>query len=126
MVTAFAGMFICWSTIYLGKIALVGADQETDKGQNIGLLLAGITAGLSSTFSVSIWFSAMEGEVYAMSTFFTAITLWSLLKWYYLPDTKKVTDGSCFLYLYRLIHRCPLTESPYISGTCSILLFKKI
>jgi uncharacterized membrane protein len=31
----------------------------------------------------------MEGEVYAMSTFFTAITLWSLLKWYYLPDTQK-------------------------------------
>ncbi|MCB0604464.1 MAG: DUF2723 domain-containing protein [Saprospiraceae bacterium] len=89
MVTAFAGMFICWSTIYLGKIALVGADQETDKGQNIGLLLAGMAAGLSSTFSVSIWFSAMEGEVYAMSTFFTAITLWSLLKWYYLPDTQK-------------------------------------
>jgi hypothetical protein len=50
MVTAFAGMFICWSTIYLGKIALVGADQETDKGQNIGLLLAGITPDLVQPF----------------------------------------------------------------------------
>lgn len=89
MATAFAGMFICWSTMYLGKLSLVGRDEQSDSGQNIGLLLAGLAAGLSSTFCVSVWFSAMEGEVYAMSTFFTALTLWSLLKWYYLPDTGK-------------------------------------
>ncbi|MCO6460892.1 MAG: DUF2723 domain-containing protein [Saprospiraceae bacterium] len=89
MVTAFAGMFICWSTIYLGKLSLVGSAKSTDQGQNLGLMLAGIAAGLSSTFCISIWFSAMEGEVYAMSTFFTTLTLWSFLKWYYLPDNPK-------------------------------------
>ena len=89
MVTSFAGMFVCWSTMYLGKLSLVGRDESSDSSQNIGLLLSGLAAGLSATFCVSVWFSAMEGEVYAMSTFFTALTLWSLLKWYYLPDTGK-------------------------------------
>ncbi|HRN34709.1 MAG TPA: DUF2723 domain-containing protein [Saprospiraceae bacterium] len=88
LLTAFAGMFICWTTMYLGKLSLVGRGNESDSGQNIGLLLAGLVAGLTSTFCISVWFSAMEGEVYAMSTFFTALTLWSLLKWYYLPDTQ--------------------------------------
>ena len=89
MVTAFAGMFVCWSTMYLGKFSLVGRDESTNSNQNIALLLSGLAAGLSATFCVSVWFSAMEGEVYAMSTFFTALTMWALLKWYYLPDTGK-------------------------------------
>ena len=89
MVTAFAGMFVCWSTMYLGKLSLVGRDESTNSNQNIALLLSGLAAGLSATFCVSVWFSAMEGEVYAMSTFFTALTMWALLKWYYLPDTGK-------------------------------------
>ncbi len=89
MVTAFVGMFVCWSTMYLGKLSIVGRDDASDKNQNIALLMSGLVAGLSSTFCISVWFSAMEGEVYAMSTFFTALTLWSLLKWYYLPDVPK-------------------------------------
>ena len=89
LVTAFVGMFVCWSTMYLGKMSLMGRDEATDGNQNIALLLSGIVAGLSSTFCISVWFSAMEGEVYAMSTFFTALTMWSLLKWYYLPDVPK-------------------------------------
>lgn len=89
LVTAFVGMFVCWSAMYLGKLSIVGRDEATDKNQNIALLISGLVAGLSSTFCISVWFSAMEGEVYAMSTFFTALTMWSLLKWYYLPDNPK-------------------------------------
>ena len=87
MCTAFAGMFVCWTAMYLGKILLVGRDGEEKEVFFVPLILAGLTAGLSAAFCASVWFSAVEGEVYAMSTFFTAMTMWALLKWYYLPDT---------------------------------------
>ncbi len=85
--TAFTGMFVCWTTTILGRMVLAGREGELNQGQAIALLGAGIVAGLVTTFTSSIWFSAVEGEVYAMSTFFTAMTLWAVLKWYQLPDT---------------------------------------
>lgn len=84
--TALGAMLVCWVTMILGKLSLVGRDGATTSGQNIALAGAGIVAGLAMTFSTSIWFSAVEGEVYAMSTFFTCLTLWSMVKWYHLPD----------------------------------------
>lgn len=85
--TAFAGTFICWSATILGRLALVGRDGELSSGQSFALAGAGIVAGLTTAFCSSIWFSAVEGEVYAMSTFFTCLTLWATLKWYQLPNT---------------------------------------
>ncbi|MEL6926978.1 MAG: DUF2723 domain-containing protein, partial [Bacteroidota bacterium] len=70
-----------------GKFTLVGREGETAGAQNIALMGAGVVAGLSTAFCTSIWFSAVEGEVYAMSTFFTAMTLWAMIKWYVRPDT---------------------------------------
>ncbi len=84
--SAFAAMFICWVTIMLGQMAIVEKDEEPTSGQEIALLGSGVIAGLATAFSTSIWFSAVEGEVYAMSTFFTALTLWAVIKWYNLPD----------------------------------------
>ena len=86
--TAFAAMFICWVTIILSRLALVGREEELDSGQSIALAGAGLVAGLSTAFATSVWFSAVEGEVYAMSTFFTTLTLWSMMKWYSLPDSQ--------------------------------------
>ncbi len=83
--TAISAMCIAWVTMLLGKMSLVGRDEEPTDGQNIALTIGGIAAGLSSAFITSIWFSAVEGEVYAMSTMFTALTLWSTIKWYHLP-----------------------------------------
>ena len=86
MCSAFAAMFVCWIAIILGKLALVGRNAELEGGELIAVLGAGLVAGLSTAFCTSIWFSAVEGEVYAMSTFFTALTLWIVIKWYNLPD----------------------------------------
>ncbi len=85
--TAFTATFVCWTTIILGKMALIGRQEEPDSSQTLVLAGAGVVAGLSTAFATSIWFSAVEGEVYAMSTMFTAMTLWSMMKWYNLPDT---------------------------------------
>ncbi len=86
--TALAAAFVAWSTIILGKMALVGREGSPDNGQQIALAGAGVAAGLATAFATSIWFSAVEGEVYAMSTFFTTLTLWSMMKWYSLPDSQ--------------------------------------
>lgn len=67
--TAFAAMFIAWVTIILSKLSLVGREGKPDNGQLIAIAGAGLVAGLATAFSTSIWFSAVEGEVYAMSTF---------------------------------------------------------
>lgn len=85
--TAAAGMFICWTTMILGKIALNGRENEPSSSEFIALAGAGIAAGLATAFATSIWFSAVEGEVYAMSTMFTTLTLWTMIKWYNQPDT---------------------------------------
>jgi hypothetical protein len=84
--TAFVGTFVCWSTVILSRLCLVGRDENLDQGQSIAVLAAGFVAGLSAAFTSSVWFSAVEGEVYAMSTFFTALVMWTMLKWYNLPD----------------------------------------
>ncbi len=86
--TALAAMLVAWTAMIFGKMALTGSrEAEPNLGQNIALAAAGLSAGLATAFSTSIWFSAVEGEVYAMSTFFTALTLWAMVKWYHLPDT---------------------------------------
>ena len=86
--TSLAAVFAGWVTMMFGKIGLVGRDGDTDEGQNIALSFAGLTTGLATAFASSIWFSAVEGEVYAMSTMFTALTYWAAVKWYFLPDEK--------------------------------------
>lgn len=84
--TAFAAMFISRVTAMFGQLSLVGRKGSLDEAQNIATAAAALIAGLSTAFATSIWFSAVEGEVYAMSTFFTTFTLWCMMKWYTLPD----------------------------------------
>lgn len=89
MFTAGAAALAGLATMHFGKLAMVGRDGATDQGQNIALSLGGLAAGLTTAFATSIWFSAVEGEVYAMSTFFTALTVWSAVKWYSLSKDKE-------------------------------------
>lgn len=98
MCTAFAAMFVAWITMIFGKLILVGREGNADNGQHIALSGAGLVAGLATAFSTSVWFSAVEGEVYAMSTFFTAMTLWSAVKWYNLPDNQMADRWLLFTF----------------------------
>ena len=87
--TAFAALFVAWTTMLLAKLAQVGRVGTLDRGAMIATAGAGVVAGLATAFTSSIWFSAVEGEVYAMSTMFTALVLWITVKWYHLPDVPK-------------------------------------
>ena len=87
--SALAAMFICWTTIMFSKLAIYGWGKEEEASHDWAILASGLVAGLATAFSTSIWFSAVEGEVYSMSTMFTCLTLWAAVKWYYLPNNSK-------------------------------------
>ncbi len=82
--TAGAAMLVAWTTMILARLAVARAAVEGP--EQLMILGAGVVAGLTTAFSSSIWFSAVEGEVYGLSTFFTALTVWAAVKWYSLPD----------------------------------------
>jgi uncharacterized membrane protein YfcA len=56
-------------------------DKTLTRWQIVSMVGAGAVGALAYTFSDSFWFSAVEGEVYAMSSFFSAIVFWCILKW---------------------------------------------
>ena len=84
--TAFSAMFVAFTTSILAKKTIKKQDDELSMGESYAVAGAGLVAGLISAFCTSVWFSAVEGEVYAMSTFFTSMTIWSAVKWYSLPN----------------------------------------
>lgn len=81
--SGFAMMFLFWITTYLaGRILDIAKDaQSIEMGQAVAILGAGAVAALSGTFLTSVWFSAVEGEVYSMSLMFTALVFWAIFKW---------------------------------------------
>jgi hypothetical protein len=72
-------LFLFWSITMLGL--KFTKDEEISTGRMYAILGSGLVGALAYTFSDSFWFSAVEGEVYAMSSFFTAIVFWAILKW---------------------------------------------
>ncbi len=77
-------LFMFWSiSMLLKKIALKKALalQNLTTGDKVAILGSAFIGSLAYAFSESFWFSAVEGEVYAMSSLFTAIIFWAILKW---------------------------------------------
>ncbi len=77
-------LFLFWSITMLGL--KFTKDEEISTGRMYAILGSGLVGALAYTFSDSFWFSAVEGEVYAMSSFFTAIVFWAILKWDQVAD----------------------------------------
>ena len=79
--SSFSSLFLFWSITLLARKLVVENGEELSLGQTIGVIGSGLVGGLAYTFSDSAWFSAAEAEVYAMSSFFTAVVFWAILKW---------------------------------------------
>lgn len=80
--SGFAILFLFWITTHVARRILTDySTEDLSLSQAIVILGAGVIAALCGTFSDSIWFSAVEGEVYAMSLTFTAIVFWAILQW---------------------------------------------
>ncbi|MDT8392633.1 MAG: DUF2723 domain-containing protein [Bacteroidales bacterium] len=78
--SSFTVLFLFWTITMLARKLFAG-NEELTKGNMYAILGSGLVGALAFTFSDSFWFSAVEGEVYAMSSFFTAITFWAILRW---------------------------------------------
>ncbi len=80
LASAFTIMFLFWTITHLArKIAI--KDGEISLAKGIAVLGSGLVGALAYTFTDTFWFSAVEAEVYASSSLFTAIVFWSILKW---------------------------------------------
>ena len=80
MLSALCILFLFWSITMLVK-KLVANGKEPDMWQMITIFGSGVVGALAYTWSDTFWFSAVEGEVYAYSSFCTAVTFWLILKW---------------------------------------------
>jgi tetratricopeptide (TPR) repeat protein len=74
-------LFLFWSITHLARRLLVKDEQPVSLAQTITILGCGAVGALAYTYSDTFWFSAVEGEVYATSSLFTAVVFWAILKW---------------------------------------------
>ena len=79
-------LFLFWTITYLVKKLVAPNTNEMTKGQLVTIMGSGIVGALVYTFSDTFWFSAVEGEVYAYSSMFTAVVFWLILKWENVAD----------------------------------------
>jgi len=74
-------LFLFWTITALAKKVLIKKDENLNTGNLIAIMGAGIVGALAYTFTDSFWFSAVESEDYALSSLFTAIVVWGIMKW---------------------------------------------
>ena len=85
MASSFTILFLFWSITHLAqKLSMTRwteGQTEPTSAQRLAILGSGAVGALAYTFSDSFWFSAVEGEVYALSSLFTALVFWAIFKW---------------------------------------------
>ena len=76
-------LFLFWSITHFARRIVLRSvpNAEPDRNQTFTIMAAGAIGALAYTFCDSFWYSAVEGEVYASSAFFTALVFWAILKW---------------------------------------------
>lgn len=98
--SSFTILFLFWSITALGRKLALADGKEIAQGKTIAILGSGFVGALAYTFSDSFWFSAVEGEVYAMSSLFTAVVFWAILRWEEAIDTDKYANRWLILIAY--------------------------
>ena len=79
--SAFCILFLFWTITHIARRMITSNGREFSEGGKIAALGAGVVGALAYTFTDTFWFSAVEGEVYAQSSLFTAMVVWLMLKW---------------------------------------------
>ena len=74
-------MFLFWSVTHLVKKLVCPDDEQMTLGKLVTIMGSGLVGALAYTWSDTFWYSAVEGEVYAFSSLFTAVVFWLILKW---------------------------------------------
>ncbi|MDE6507346.1 MAG: DUF2723 domain-containing protein [Alistipes sp.] len=79
--SAFCILFLFWTITHLARRLVTRGGRELTVANVWAVLGAGAVGALAYTFTDTFWFSAIEGEVYALSSMFTALVVWLMLKW---------------------------------------------
>jgi len=79
--SAFTILFLFWSITHFAGKLIQKNNEPLNRQQMVTIIGCGAVGALAYTFSDSFWYSAVEGEVYALSSFFTALVFWAMLKW---------------------------------------------
>ncbi len=87
LASSFTILFMFWTITHLAR-NIIGKTQSLTKSNVIAIIGTGIVGSLAYTFSDTFWFSAVEGEVYALSSLFTAVVFWAILKWENIAEQK--------------------------------------
>src|SRR6187431_148022 len=127
LASAFSVLFLFWSIVLFGR-KLLKADkpEELTMDKMWVLIGAGLVGSLCYTFSESAWFSAVEAEVYAMSSFFTAFVVWGILKWEVIEDESKANRWLILMfYMMGLSIGVHLLNLVTIPALALVYYFKK-
>ncbi|RLD67375.1 MAG: hypothetical protein DRI84_02570 [Bacteroidetes bacterium] len=144
LASAFTILFLFWTITHFARKILVKKEGDMDSGNMIAILASGVVGALAYTFTDSFWFSAVEGEVYAMSSFFTAIVFWAMLKWEDVADKRhgfrwlilisylmglsigvhllNLLTIPAVIYIYYFKKYQPTTKGIVISGVLSVIM----
>ncbi len=91
LASAFTILFLFWTITHLVRRIIRSEEGNYTPAQLVAIIGSGIVGSLAYTFSDTFWFSAVEGEVYASSSLFTALVFWAILKWENEADDKYAT-----------------------------------
>ena len=81
LASALTILFLFWTITHLARRIFMKQEADYTPGRVIAVLGAGLTGAMAYAFSDTFWFSAVEGEVYATSSLFTAVVFWAILRW---------------------------------------------
>ena len=119
-------VFLFWTITMLARKVWMKEGEDAPWVNKIGVLLAGFVGAVAYTFTESFWFNAVEGEVYAMSSFFTAVTFWAILKWEQVSDDPKSNRWLIFIaFLIGLSIGVHLLNLLCIPAIVYVVYFKK-
>ena len=117
LASAFTILFLFWTITHLAK-RILAREGEMTMPTIITIIGSGLVGALAYTFSDTFWFSAVEGEVYASSSLFTALVFWAILKWENVADEPHANRWIIFIaYLMGLsigVHLLNLLAIPAI------------
>jgi hypothetical protein len=125
LASAFTIMFLFWTITHLARKIIVSNDDYSIYNYLV-IIGSGLTGALAYTFTDTFWFSAVEGEVYATSSLFTAIVFWAILKWENVADEPYSNRWLIFIaYLMGLSIGVHLLNLLAIPAIILVYYFKK-
>lgn len=126
LASSFTILFLFWSITHLARKMVKVADDQLTTANYLAIMGSGFVGAIAYTFSDSFWFSAVEGEVYAMSSFFTALVFWAILKWEHHADEKHADKWLILIaYLMGLSVGVHLLNLLTIPALAYVYYFKK-